>query len=82
MRDKHGTQGADQVHVPEVKSPKVEGEFLCLSEAAADDLTHIDLRAEKIRMLKKQVRDGTYAPDLKRVALILVHDEGETLVGS
>jgi anti-sigma28 factor (negative regulator of flagellin synthesis) len=81
MRQKESKQSA-QTQGQDGKTSRREADFLRLSEAAGDDLTHIDLRAEKIRMLKEQVRDGTYAPDLKRVALILVHDEGEALVDS
>lgn len=81
MRQKESKQNA-QTQGQDERSVRRETDFLRLSEAAGDDLTRIDLRAEKIRMLKKQVRDGTYAPDLKRVALILVHDDGEALVDS
>ncbi len=81
MRDKKLQQGgAEGRKKPGTKER--DQEFMRLSEAAADEVTRIDPRAEKIRMLKQQVRDGTYAPDLKKVALILVHDEGETLVSS
>lgn len=81
MRQKEIKQSA-QTLGQETRTSTREGDFLRLSQAAGDDQTRIDLRAEKIRMLKKQVQDGTYAPDLKRVALILVHDEGEALVDS
>ncbi len=81
MRQKESKQNA-QTQGQDERSDRRENDFLRLSEAAGDDLTRIDLRAEKIRMLKKQVQDGTYAPDLKRVALILVHDDGEALMDS
>ena len=39
-----------------------------------------DVRREKVDELKRQVKDGTYQPDLKRAAANLIRDDLDLLV--
>lgn len=53
-----------------------------LARAALNPAKTADPRAERIRRLKEQVAEGSYNPDLRRVAQILLYDETESLLGS
>ncbi len=68
----------------------LEQAFACedqpLPEAPASDVAGetnpADQRAERIRLLKQQVQNGSYQPDLRRVARIILYDDTDTLLGS
>ncbi len=38
-------------------------------------------RNTRIRQLREQVRNGSYRADLRKVAVVLLHDDPEALVG-
>jgi len=50
-------------------------------EPLAPDLTPGEQRAERVRRLKEQVSNGTYNPDLRRTAQILLYDDTDALLG-
>ncbi len=62
-----------------------ETEFRSLQEAIDQENTPLqtteEVRAARIRSLKEQVRKGTYRPNLRKVAQILVHDDTDALLG-
>lgn len=61
-------------------SVSLSGEAKLQSAAFSAASQAPDVRAEKVRSLKEQVRNGTYQPDIKKAARNLVRDELDLLV--
>lgn len=61
-------------------SVSLSGEAKLQSAAFSAASQAPDTRAEKVRNLKEQVRNGTYQPDIRKAARNLVRDELDLLV--
>lgn len=51
------------------------------STDAANEKSPAEQRAERVRLLKQQVQEGAYQPDLRRVAQIILYDDTDALLG-
>lgn len=72
LAHKATTEGSDVVHL----SPEARLRGTALNTAANSS----DVRTEKVRELKEQVRNGTYKPDVKKAAANLIRDDLDLLI--
>ncbi len=70
--NKASSEGSDVVHL----SPEARLRGTALNTATNSS----DIRAEKVRELKEQVRNGTYKPDVKKAAANLIRDDLDMLI--
>lgn len=78
VQDKSRGEGAQRSDKAEPEGGDVvrlsgDGKLLATAMTAAKDAP--DVRAEKVRDLKEQVRNGTYKPDIQKAARNLIRDD-------
>lgn len=85
MREKEykkGGQTSPAQKTQQEASPPADG-FVSLAQAMDDgEQSLLTPREEKLQRLKEQVQNGSYKPNLRKVAMVLVHDDADSLIES
>lgn len=73
------TQSRNQTSAPSRDVVNVSSQARLLGTARQTATESPDVREQKVRELREQVRAGTYKPDIRKTALNLVRDEVDFL---